>query len=180
MTTIISQIEALAENFEFIEDGEGRLRVRAYSVCSKLTDADRTFIAANKPAIFDWLRQKTAHEAAERARKNAWKEENGVAAIEEAVRAQSAWEDSVKAAMDRGDGKLPAPFTGPAPEDLMRQYPAGAAYVRMDLWAASAQYRKAAIGRAACERLLAGEDYAAVLAAAENEWKEAAMEHLWD
>lgn len=182
-----TQIEELTRKYQFF-DVDGKLGVRSLSGMNitreDVPDQDDELIRANKPALLQWVRDKAAREAEELQRRlaarDAWMEQNGVHAIEDAICRREQWEEALLAAHEREDGLLPARYDGPDPAEVMRAHPVGAAYVRMSAWAASSHYRKMEIGMRACDRLLAGEDHAVVLAEAEAEWKNVVQDHMWD
>jgi hypothetical protein len=84
--------------------------------------------------------------------------------------------DALMRAIERGDGRMPRGYAGPASSDLIGQYPAAAAYLRAESYRDGAHYMRSAAGRRALERMEAGEDYEIVIVEMEAEWHAAAAE----
>lgn len=57
---------------------------------------------------------------------------------------------------------------------MVGRYPMAAAYRKAQSWERASNYAKSAAGRRACQRILAGEDYAVVISEMEAEWSQAA------
>ncbi len=58
---------------------------------------------------------------------------------------------------------------------MLAKYPRAAAYLKAEAWARGAHYAKVAAGKAALEKIIQGEDFAAALAEMEAAWPLIAM-----
>ncbi len=133
-------------------------------------------IKANKSAIVEALKAQIAAEAARYAKIEAI---DGLAEIRAAQAAYGDYRAKLEQAQEDETAVWPA---RPQPEldDVVRQYPRAAAYVKADEWSLSDNYRKAAAGARALNRIIDGEDYERVLADMESEWTAYVNCHLFD
>jgi hypothetical protein len=65
-------------------------------------------------------------------------------------------------------------------EELKNKYPRAAAYLKAQSWTYSDNVGKYGAGKAALERIIAGEDHEQVLAEMETEWSEYTQDRMWD
>jgi len=144
------------------------------------TKRDEQLIVSNKPAILEIL----LAEKRETERK-AWERQDKIDAIEgltelkSAIRELKDYYDRYNEAVENGYGILPV-----RPDidlDALRAaHPRAAAYLRAESYSLSENDEKASAGAKALERIINGEPHETVIAEMENEWKNAAMSHLWD
>jgi len=66
------------------------------------------------------------------------------------------------------------------PKELAKKYPRAEAYIEAERYSNAGHYAKTAAGEKAKKRIIAGEDYTAVLADMEAEWHKAAEEAVWN
>lgn len=99
----------------------------------------------------------------------------GYHALSELVAKREQEDAAFRAAMERGNGRLPArTVTDDDIDAACRRHPVAAAYRKAEAFARASAYRKSLAGQRAKQRLLAGEDYETVIAEMDNEWSEAA------
>ena len=101
---------------------------------------------------------------------------------------------AAKEEIEEWDRKFAATFAGPnacgglgmGPRPahdipaMLAKYPRAAAYLKAEAWARGAHYAKVAAGKAALEKIIQGEDFAAALAEMEAAWAAHCDEHAWD
>ena len=104
----------------------------------------------------------------------------GVAALSKAREAEDAAYEAMRRAIERGDGRMPAPYTGPKSADLAAQYPRAAAYLNAEGYESASHFAKSAAGKKAKTRLLAGEDHQIVVSEMDAEWLAAAEQSVWN
>lgn len=103
----------------------------------------------------------------------------GLDKLQAAIDAQVAYDEAFRAAIHRGNGRVPAKPDADV-EAIKRQYPIAAAYLHARAASQSAHDVHRAAGRKAMERIEAGEDHEAVLADMESEWSGYVAKHVWD
>lgn len=137
-------------------------------------------VHAHKPEIMAILTaEKEAKEKAIAERTAKINAIEGLNEIKAAIAEHELYHDAFNAAMERGDGQLPA-----RPEsnigEMKAKYPRAAAYLKAENYEYSENYAQASAGRKARERIINGEDYEQVLADMEKEWSDYCNEHVWD
>ncbi len=104
----------------------------------------------------------------------------GVKEIEAAMDAVDRYFDAVERAQDDENGCcFPISRSKVSVKGLKEKYPRAAAYLHAQDYSLSAHYMQTTTGRTAMAKIKAGEDYTAVIAAMEAEWKAYTSEAMW-
>ena len=157
---------------------EGRIGIYNANRAKKDKMLDTIFAA--KPEIIAVLTaEKEAAEKAAAERKAKIDAIEGLNELKAAIDEHERYYYDFNAAMERGDGRLPARPTSSVRETA-EKYPRAAAYLKAESYEYSANYAKSGAGKKARERIINGEDYEQVLADMEKEWSEYCNEHVWD
>jgi len=102
----------------------------------------------------------------------------GYRALTAAISAEGANYERTRAAIESGDGVLPSTSLVDV-DSVRRGYPVAAACIRAESYADASNDQKAAAGRKAVNRILAGENYAQVIVEMNAQWREAAKAAVW-
>lgn len=103
----------------------------------------------------------------------------GLKEIEHARYLIAEWRRKNNASIDRGDSVyVPRPKVDIAA--LEAQYPRAVAYLFAEGYSYAANFRKAAAGRRALEKIINGEDHEKVISDMEAEWSEYTHQHRFD
>ena len=93
----------------------------------------------------------------------------------------AAWHEEFQRQMESEDGILSMPRKPvDRSAELAAKYPRAMAYLKAESVANKRNFELSAIGRKACKRIEAGEDYEKVLADMEQEREDFANRHMWD
>lgn len=140
-------------------------------VYGKVGENDEEYIKGHKDELVDILVRKEKQEEQERNERR-----KRIEAIEGLVKLQTAITDwnTYNNAMSR---YIERDCTGKAPEkptetveELSKQYPRAAAYVKADRWSYSSHFYKASCGKRAKEAILNGNNFEEVIADMKSAW----------
>jgi hypothetical protein len=106
----------------------------------------------------------------------------GLTAIQSALAAEFESDQGFERMMEseNEDRRFLKPQPAVSSEDLLKQYPAAAAYLKAESYSDASHVDKFAAGRKAIKRLLAGENHKAVIEDMDREWSEAARRCAWN
>lgn len=138
---------------------------------------DLQLIKDAKPEILAILKaDKKAKDNACLARQNAIAAIEGLEGIRKALAAEHAYHKAFTRMMEDefNDGVNPPARPSLSSDDLKKQYPRAAAYVKAENWTYASNYAKSAAGEKALERIINDEDYTIALTDMDAEWSEAA------
>ena len=162
----ISLCERLEWGKGLVPDG----RIKVGSLAKAQKDGAIDMIKTKKPEIMSvLLARRDARIQAEAERQARIDAIPGLAEIRAAKEEIEEW-----------DRKFAATFAGPNACGGLGKYPRAAAYLKAEAWARGAHYAKVAAGKAALEKIIQGEDFAAALAEMEAAWAAHCDEHAWD
>lgn len=107
----------------------------------------------------------------------------GLAEIKHAQADLRAWHQELNASFE-GDTACGGLGVRPKPvydfDEMRKQYPKAAAYLKADEWSKAENYAKQAAGQAAVDKILAGDDYNAAMTEMEEKWSAYCVAHMWD
>jgi len=81
---------------------------------------------------------------------------------------------------ENNDGARPPKPIKIHSDELMKQYPAAASYIKAENWSHASHYAKSAAGEKAMKSIEKGEDHIRVIKDMEAEWSAHCSEHIWD
>ena len=127
-----------------------------------------------------YLVEKEAEKEAKRAKRQSKIDAiDGIEEIRNAMKEMAEYRKNFSAAMDVGDGFLPA-----CPkidiEKLTAKYPRATAYLKAEAWSLAENFRKASIGKEAMEEIIDGGDPKSIIDKMESKWAEFAKNNIWD
>ena len=181
--------DALIARYSITRAGE-QMRIPA-TMPGRVENWDEAFaeIKARKPEIMAALRAAKEQEAErqraeEGARRERQRKRDAIPGLLEIEKAQAAWAKWNRA-FEKSFDECGGLGVGPAPkvsvDELKKQYPAAAAYLRAENRARSGNPDIMIIGRKAANRIAENPDnYEAALADMEAELSENARKHMWD
>lgn len=176
----ISLCERLEWGKGLVPDG----RIKVGSLAKAQKDGAIDMIKTKKPEIMSvLLARRDARIQAEAERQARIDAIPGLAEIRAAKEEIEEW-DRKFAATFAGPNACGGLGMGPRPAHdipaMLAKYPRAAAYLKAEAWARGAHYAKVAAGKAALEKIIQGEDFAAALAEMEAAWAAHCDEHAWD
>lgn len=107
---------------------------------------------------------------------------DGLAEIYAAINDEIRYRREFNAMMDDegNDGARPPKRPAANVADLEAKYPCAAAYIKAEDYSLSGNHAKSSAGQKALEKIINGDDYAAVLDEMESEWSAYCDAHMWD
>lgn len=170
---MMDKIKRLIENRKIevvVIDGEEKIRIAPTS------QLDLDFVKTNKDAIIAEIK---AIEVAKAQRETNIKAIEGLEEIKRVSNEWARYHHEYNRRFEAEDYRaLAKPET--TVEELKNRYPRAAAYLKAQSWARSDNVGKYEAGKAALERIIAGEDHEQVLAEMETVWSEYVQERMWD
>ena len=143
--------------------------------------ANATVCVVRKEEVLEFLKTQKARKEEERKAKDPENVIAGLRVLKEAIaKLENYYYLREKRFEDERLSSLPIAKPNVDLDALKARYPRAAAYLKANAWSCASHYAKAAAGRRACERILAGEDYEVVLAEMEEEWSDYVNEHMWE
>jgi len=145
----------------------------------KPSATDLQAIKDNKPEILAILiAEKKAKDDAREAREKAIAGIDGLDALRKAIDAEYAYSREVNRRFEDESLSSFMPGKPASSDDLKKQYPRAAAYIKAENWTMSGNVDKYSAGQKALERIINDENHVTVIAEMEAEWSQAAHEAM--